>query len=81
MVSTGFSQDVASLLLRTSETAATARMAAASDSVPAGVVPATSTGFASDEQSVNLLGAEADGTSRMPLTGVIKTNQEGGLVK
>lgn len=81
MVSTGFSQDVANLILRTQEMSGTAAMPQASEDIPAGVSPVTSTGFVSDVADVILSSAQSEGTSRMPHTGVPKTNQEGGLVK
>lgn len=81
MVSTGFSQDISYLILQTGETTNTARVAQASENLPAGVSPSTSTGFVSDASDVILSSALAEGTSQMPHTGIPKTNQEGGLVK
>lgn len=77
--STGFAGDDADLLLQTADMEGVARIPQASEDLAAGVIPKQSTGLVSEDTGVALSGAEINGTSRMPQTGVLKTNQEGGL--
>ena len=81
MVSTGFSQDGMRLILQKGQTVSKAQAAQASEDLPAGITPVTSTGFISEASDVILSSAQAEGESYMPHTGIPKTNQEGGLVK
>ena len=81
MVSTGFSQDNANIVLQTGEIAGRARIPMASDAHAAGTQPSASTGFTQDATDLALQTADMDGVSRMPHTGIPKTNQEGGLIK
>lgn len=46
-----------------------------------GTIPKVSTGFRQGIANLILSGTESEGTSRMPHTGIPKTNQEGGLIK
>lgn len=79
--STGFVQDKSNLQLQTADMDGTTRIPQASEDFHAGSAPRTSTGFVSEGADVILSGDQQDGVSRMPHTGVINTDQEGGLIK
>ena len=67
MVSTGFSQDNANLVLQTGEFAGRAKIPMVADAHAAGTQPSASTGFSQDNANVALQTGEIAGRTRIPM--------------